>query len=298
METKRQGSNDWAVGFGVAATLLLIVCLIVNTLGTAWAFAAHHSRWNEVLWAGGGGFLLGQVCLLVLWGVLGVESPMIRLPRSAGIAIAVFFSWLAGTHLADQAPPIQIAVVISCFALLIFSLLTLPFWFLRFVYPFRIARPNREAGADQFSIRQVMVWTAAVAGFTATGRWLYGMSDDSMGSIPMGQVWVIIFILIFISIFMVALSLPLLLGVLRPKPSRKVWACVTAVFLVSPPLLVTLIYWCIERSPSYEDRIFAMLSWYAFFFTMLVVILTGLLVARQFGFKYAVPVKPDVESVL
>ena len=270
--------------------------LVANVIGTAFIMnlrQRHHSE--AIIYGGGAGFILAQISLLTLWGVLGSESLIYRFPRSAGLGIAIFLSWVAGTHLADifsefdgNSVPNSIAVVLSLFGLLFFSLLSAPLWLVRRLSPMRIWHPSQLPGTDQFTIGQLFVWTAAVAVCVAVGTQIFQNGDSVESLPPAGLLWQMMFMVAGISIFTAAMGTPLLWGVLAPKPAATTWAVIGIVFLIGPPTFMVLIYFLNGQSPGGE-LVYALLAWYAFYLVMMLVMVGCLLLVRAFGFRFTTP---------
>ena len=278
---------------------LVVLLLIVNVLGTALMMYFRWSYRSEVvIYAGGAGFILAQVSLLTLWGVLGSESLVYRFPRSAGLGVAVFLSWVAGTHLSDSAVPNSIAVVISLFGLLAFSLLSAPLWLVRRLSPKRIWHPTQLTGNDQFSIGQLLVWTAAVAVCMAVGTRLFQSNESVESMPPTGIVWQMVVVVAGVSAFIAAMGMPLLWGVLTPRPKLATWGLIGVVFFVGPPILLVVFYLLSEQTPGARFW-HELLAWYVFYVVMMIVMVGCLLLIRAFGFRFTTPtvVAPDERIV-
>ncbi|MEM7317197.1 MAG: hypothetical protein AAF497_29030 [Planctomycetota bacterium] len=278
-------------------TVLIAVFLMLNVIGTAGVFNMPFSsnRWEMIICAGGAGFMLGQVALLALWGVLGGESAVRRFPRSAGLSIAIFFSWVAGTHLGDDPLPPDIAVILSLFGLLVFSIVTAPLWFVGVTWPMRIWHPTQVAD-DQFSIRTIMVWTATVAVCMAVGLRLFQNNISPGGMPPVSILYRMIPMLAGIGIFIVALALPLLWAILTPRPQASIWAVIGVVFLLGPPILLMTVVALSGSRMSTDDFMAALLAWYVFYVVMSIVVVGCLLLLRAFGFRYRTPEPPKLLS--
>ena len=276
--------------FEITLIALMSALLAINVIGTASIFNMNVSGSDEeaVIYAGGAGFILGQVALLALWGVLGGESVVYRFPRSAGFSIAIFYSWVAGTHIADDPLPIDVAFVLSLFGLLVFSVLSAPLWFIGSTWPMRIWHPD-QVTEDRFSIGTLLVWTTAVAGCVAIGTHLFQANVSPGGLPPRAMILRMIPMLAGIGIFIGALVTPLLWGVLAPKPKGSVWVAIGAVFVMGPPVLLGLILVLGGTRMSTSDFIVALFAWYVFYFVMAIVVVGCLLFIRAFGFRYVTP---------
>jgi hypothetical protein len=256
----------------------------------------YFGKLSEVFYGASSGFVFGQVTLLVIWGVLGPEPWSRQLPRSIGLCIFVFYSWIAGTVLGNEPPPTDVSFVLVIFAAFMFMILTTPMWIVRRLLSWRIyALDRRERGSDQFTIRHIMIWTAAIAVLTAIGKVLFTASNDVTGLPPASMILTFAFMIFGISAFIAALGLPLLWGVLSPRVSLTAWWTIFTVFTVGPVALHECLYLVQGRSPSADDRFFGILAWYGFDILMSLVVCSALWFVRIHGYRFGNPKKAEAE---
>ena len=267
--------------------MLTCCCLLLDCFGTFYLFEESSFRSyhiETIKYAFGGGLIVGQLSLLVIWGVLGNEALMCRLPRATALSFALFLAWLAGTHLADDAPPWGFTMMFIVYLAICFTMLTFPYWLMLYVTSLRIVRPGQTNDPDQFSTRQLFAWTAGIAILTVVTKALVLSTDDSYG-LPPGRLVMFGVIITFISVFVLALSVPLLFGVLRSPVSKAGWSVAAIMFLVAPPVLLEGLYFAAGQNPSSDDRWYGILAWYAFYVGMVLTMCIGLLIVRAYGFR-------------
>jgi hypothetical protein len=283
--------------FRLGVIIFTFFCLTANALGTWILFDMNDfGKPGLVLYGASSGFVFGQVTLLVIWGVLGPEPLSRQLPRSIGLCIFVFYSWIAGTVLANDPPPTDVSFFLAIFAAFMFLILTTPMWIVRRLLSWRIyTLDQRERGSDQFTIRHIMIWTAAIAVLTAIGRVLFTTSNDGTGMPPASTIWTSGFMILGISAFIAGLGLPLVWGVLSPRMSHTAWWAIFAVFTVGPMALHECLYLVQGQSPNADDRFFGILSWYGFYILMSLVVCSALWVVRIHGYRFGNPT-PEKES--
>ena len=278
--------------------VLIIVCLCLDVMGTAGMASSKMTSFAAIIPAAAGfGCLLGQFALLIHWGVLGNEPLSLRLPRAIGLSVFLFYAWCLGLLFADEPPPLQVSVVISLFLVVLFLLLSAPFWLLKLVFHRRILIPGTVAVRnEQFRISHILVWTTAIALLSTFGKFLVGESQAGPDLLPpVGLLWQFGMMVFLIGILMAALSLPLLIATLAPRPNRKAGASIGLALLLGPPLVHAGIYAAMGGTqPTAEDRFYGIVAWYAFSATMSMMIVGPLMIARWHGYRL---VNPD-EAVM
>ena len=266
---------------------LIVILLVSNTVGTAllssWdARGAYHAI---IPYAAGFGLLLGQVALLIFWGVLSNEPSWQRLPRAIGLTIFLFYSWCIGALAAKAAPPLETSVAISLFLVVFYGLFSIPFRLVNWVFGWRIMIPGTGSRNEQFTIRNIFVWTFVIALLTILGNAIVDKSGQIGAPPPVGRLWQFGFIVVAIGFFLAALSLPLLHASLSPQPKATVWSAFGIVLVASPPILHSTIYVLLGITPTAEQRLLGIVAWYAFFATLSLMIAGPLLILRRFGYR-------------
>ena len=270
---------------------LTICCLVANTLGTWWVFATPlHYQAEITISAVGFGFIIGQVILLVIWAVLGPEPVAERFPRALGITVFIYYSWLAGAVLARNPPPMDVSVVISILVASGFAIVTTPFWIFAFATKKKIMLANQPRRIDeQFTIKSMLLWTAAIGFITALGKFLFTASDEVEGLPPLSTIWILGTMVCVISIFIVSLGLPLLLAILPARPRKWVWPVIATVFVFAPPVLLRVIYFISGNRPSSSQAGSEIVAWYGFYAAMAVFVVGVLSFVRRIGYRLATP---------
>lgn len=265
------------------------VFLIGNVVGTMGVIGVLDSRpgdWALVMLGVGAGLILGEVTLLAIWGVLSAEPLVIRLPRALALAVLIFYSWQLGILLSTEEIPVDVSLVLSGLAMLLFLVLTTPLWIARNYLRCHISAVGRTSSArEQFTLRHILLWTAIVAGLTVLGRAIFAGYADS-GGLPRAQEFVqIVAVVSVISLFVALLGLPLCWCVLMPTPSRRARQLSLLILLLGPPIVPETFYWIIGEFPDGDDRAIAVMAWYGFGLAAATITVGGLLIARRLGFQ-------------
>ncbi len=156
----------------IALGMLLAWLVFFSTLNESVSLGAPWFDWYAV-WTGG--FLFAQPCLLAAWAALRPGPVILRLPQV--ITLAAFFGLANGwsTHCFSDGSEMSISewFLVQMPQLLV---LTATFTFLRhrrgWCIRLRGDQGDRNANVVQFSLRQLLVWTAVAAVILSLVRWI------------------------------------------------------------------------------------------------------------------------------
>jgi hypothetical protein len=167
----------------------------------------------------------------------------------------VLFSWLIGATVADERFPFEVSVVVSYFTIVLFVVLSGPFWLARWVSKKRIAKPlaAAEGVREQFTVRHILIWTAVVAGIVSLGRLILGSQAQQNDMPPIGILFMFARFVAIIGLLVAAVGLPMVWAVLTERPSRRVWHLILGICCVAP-LVVHELLWLGYCWPSAVNR--------------------------------------------
>ncbi len=136
------------------------------------------------------GMALGQIGLLATWAALGPEHIVVRLLRSVFILVLAWYAMIAGFRVRlpfvpNDVPGFRLleALAMLLVAAVAFFALQGPLWLIRAMSRSRIDLAHGEESQDnvaktQFSILQLLIWTAAIALVLGFGRLALPGADE------------------------------------------------------------------------------------------------------------------------
>jgi hypothetical protein len=211
----------------------------------------------------------------------------------------VLFSWLIGATVADERFPFEVSVVVSYFTIVLFVVLSGPFWLARWVSKKRIAKPlaAAEGVREQFTVRHILIWTAVVAGIVSLGRLILGSQAQQNDMPPIGILFMFARFVAIIGLLVAAVGLPMVWAVLTERPSRRVWHLILGICCVAPLVVHELLWVIAGQAPSTEDRVSGLMAWYGFAAAAVLMTGAGLMLARAHGYRLLRIRLRDGESV-
>ncbi len=286
-------SEDAVGGFSPVPRWIVMAMFIgllgfIATLRPSYGHFGQAGQFDEWLlypfWIGA--VLFGQPLLLAVWAGLSGRRLAVRWPQAIGLAacLELVVLWASQRHRDAYSIGLEYMVVTVGVVVVFGALLGI----VRLRYGWRIVLGRDAQGAatthGQFSLGQLMLWTAVVAGVLALGRWMTpegpGASDWSKAGLMLLNALVVGMV-----------SLPLVtccVGAVLRKSDREwfiVWAVGAAVIALAALVIVMMVVaWIFDSSAGdagVEGAALAGLAGAG----MIVTLVAGLVVLRLCGYR-------------
>ena len=175
------------------------------------------------------GVVVGQMVLLSLWSVLGIEPIVARIPR----AIALFI--FGGYACLWSNPALNLDFLPLLFIAIFFFMIQIPLWVIRLMFRRTICKSGQNvAGPSQFGIKTMLMWMTFVAVVVALGRYFF--EGDSLPLLTnASQFRTVLTYMGFFSMFVATVGFPVAWAILLDEISPGWIGVVIAVFLLVIP---------------------------------------------------------------
>lgn len=274
-------------GSAIIIVALILASLVGNYLVTAFLYELESGAGTNFLTCLALGILTAQPCLLAIWGGMGVQKFVLRIPLTFGIAIFLTIAYIGSLTAKDEFIPLEVNLIIIAHSLTLMLLIEVPLWLLRWKTNVSISRQSprdKPAHDAQFGIKHLMIFTTVAAGVVATTQYAFQKSEF-LGDAPWGE---IAGFFVTMAVFVALLTL-LTVALVFAEGYRKLAATLLGLHCLVGPFVATEIVNKIRSMPT-QNWIEFLVNLFGFTITLVSSLVVIMMVFHSIGFKLNRPI--------